>query len=479
MSDVAPLARIDSFPYQHRMHEVMFTPVLTAAQSTPLIDAIRKMYEAKISWILAVDECGRAVGVFTERDLTRILSTAGGGGLDTTLGRAMSRPVIGVRQDTFVYVALGKMTNRGLRHLVVVDDDERPVGMVTARSLLKVRVTDALVISDLVEGAAGADDMRQAMRALPQLARGLLAEGVPARNIATIIAVTVREMTARAAYLAQSSMLEDGWGPPPARYALLVLGSAGRGESLLTFDQDNAIVFDGKEADDVWFAELGKRVNGTLNAAGIPFCEGGVMAREHRWRRTLADWKNEVHDWVFDLEAQTVMYCDIFFDFQCVWGDRDLAEELRAYAIDKAAQSAFFQQFLAQNVAGMADALGLFGRFITRQGRMNVKKFGLLPLISAARMRAIRARLPATSTDERFGLLHAQGLVHEDDLRDFIEIREVMFKVMLDQQLADLTAGIPPSARVDPRRIDRRTRDRLRWAFQRLEALKLICGLGR
>lgn len=478
MNDVAALSRIDSFPYQHRLREVMSTPVLTALGDLSLRQAIDRMYEARVSSIIGVDEQGRALGIFTERDLLRILSTSGTQGFETTLAQVMTRPVAAVDADAFVYVALGKMTRMGLRHLVVVDAENRPIGMITGRALLKVRANDALAIGDSVHEARNAADMEAAMAALPRLAKSLLSEAVSARNISSVIALVIRDLTARATELAEKSMAEDGWGAAPARYSMLVLGSAGRGESLLVFDQDNAIVHCGSAGDDVWFAELGKRVNQMLNDAGIPFCDGGVMAREPKWRKSLEEWKDEIHNWVYAVENQTVMSCDIFFDFQPVWGDRALADDLRLYAVEKAAQSAFFMQYLAQHVAKMEVSLGLFGEFVTTQGRLNAKKFGLLPLVSAARFRAIRAHVMQTGTDERYGAIKDQGLLHEDDWRDFLEIREVVMRMMLDQQLADLAAGIPPSARIEPKRFNKHTRNRLRWAFKRLRTLKYICGVA-
>ncbi len=478
MTDIAPLSRLDSFPYRHRIHEVMSSPVLTAGDGVSLKDAVDLMYQAKVSSVIVVDGDGRAVGIVTERDLLRILSTLGYQGLSGTLGQLMTRPVATVPADAFVYVALGKMTRLGYRHLAVVDADRRPIGMVTGRALLKVRAGEALSLGDSVQEANSPEDMEAAMAHLPALARGLLAEGVDARNIAAVIALVIRDLTARATELAEISMDHDGWGKAPARYAMLVLGSGGRGESLLVFDQDNAIVHAGKAEDDVWFAELGRRVNQTLNQAGIPFCDGGVMARESKWRKSLDEWKDEIHHWVFAVENQTVMYCDIFFDFQPVWGDHALAQELRVYAVDKASQSAFFMQYLAQHVAKMDVCLGLFGGFITKEGRLNAKKYGLLPLVSAARFRAIRAHVMQTGTDDRYGALKDENLLHQDDWRDFLEIREILMRVMLDQQLADLAAGIAPSAKIDPRRFDRQTRARLRWAFKRLKTLRYICGVA-
>lgn len=478
MNDIAALARIDSFPYRHRLREVMSTPVLTAPAATTLSEAVRRMYDSRVSSMVCVDAEGRTLGIFTERDLLRLLSTDGPGALEASLGETMTSPVATVPADAYVYVALGRMTRMGLRHLVVIDEDGRPLGMITGRALLKVRATEALVLGDSVENARNADEMRAVISNLPALAKALLGEGVTARNIASVISLVLRDLTTRAAELAELSLLDDGWGPAPARYAVLILGSGGRGESLLSFDQDNAIVHDGKPTDDAWYAELGKRLNETLHAAGIPLCDGKVMAREPAWRKSLSEWRDEIHRWVYSVENQTVMYCDIFFDFQAVWGDRALAEELRTMALEKASQSAFFLRYLAQNVAGMDGSIGLFGNFVTMQGRLNAKKFGLLPLVSAARMRAIRAHITATSTDERFTALKDSGALHEDDWRDFLDVREIVLRVMLEQQLADLAMGLPATARIDPKRFDKRLRSRLRWAFKRIRVLKHVCGVA-
>ena len=49
-------------------------------------------------------------------------------------------------------------------------------------------------------------------------------------------------LTQRAAVLAEQRMRKEGYGDAPCPYVLAVLGSAGRGESLLAMDQDNALI---------------------------------------------------------------------------------------------------------------------------------------------------------------------------------------------------------------------------------------------
>lgn len=478
MDSLSPLSRIDSFPYRHRLREVMSTPVLAGVESLPLAEAIRMMYAAHASSIVGLDGEGRAIGIFTERDLLRRLSTLGPEALWATLGEAMSRPVKAVQAEALVYVALARMRRFGLRHLVVVDPAGRPVGMVTGRALLEVRAAEALVVGDAIADAEGSEGMRTALGQLPRLARGLLAEGVPATQVASVIALLLRDLTARAAELAEESMADDGLGLAPAPYAVLVLGSAGRGESLLSFDQDNAIVHRGDEAAIPWFMEFGKRLSRILAEAGLPLCKGKVMAGEPAWNRNLDGWREAVREWVFAVADETVLSCDIFFDFQPVRGDFDLAEELRAAALDMAGQSPFFLRYLSQHVATMDIPLSFLGGFITERGRLDAKKAGILPLVSAARLRAIRAGVGATGTDDRFAAVAAAGQLHEDDANDMARVREAILGVMLEQQLRDLEDGLLPSSRIDPCQLDKATAERLRWAFKRLKTLRQICGLA-
>ncbi|MEO5337934.1 MAG: DUF294 nucleotidyltransferase-like domain-containing protein [Magnetospirillum sp. WYHS-4] len=474
--EINPLARIDSFPYRHRLREVMSSPVLTGPEGLVLADAVRLMYEAHSSSIVGVGASGKAIGIFTERDLLRVLSD-GGKGLQSTLGEALSRPVMTVAAESYVYVALARMTRFGLRHLVVVDGKGRPVGMVTGRALLKVRATEALVLGDAIQDAAGPAEMKALLGRLPSLAWRLLDDGVEAIDIASVISLVLRDLTARAAELAEQAMMAEGLGGAPAPYAVLVLGSGGRGESLLSFDQDNAIVHRGGEADSAWFLELGRRLSRSLNEAGIPLCKGKVMASEPEWNRSLDAWGEAVRTWVFAVEDQSVLNCDIFFDFQPVRGDEDLAAELRRTAVDMASQSPFFLGYLSQHVARMDIPLGLMGWFITEKGRMDIKKAGLLPLVSTARLRAIRAGIGATGTDDRFAALQEAGQMHDDDLRDLTTVRATLLDIMLRQQLRDIEDGLKPSSRIDPTQLDRAAADRLRWALKRLKTLRQMCGL--
>jgi DNA polymerase-3 subunit epsilon/CBS domain-containing protein len=80
-----------------------------------------------------------------------------------------------------------------------------------------------------------------------------------------------------------------------------VLGSGGRGESLLAMDQDNALFFAEGEpggAEDRWFEALGAHIADILHEVGLPYCKGGVMAKNAPWRGSAKTWRDRIAGWI-------------------------------------------------------------------------------------------------------------------------------------------------------------------------------------
>jgi CBS domain-containing protein len=474
--DQSLLTRLDSFPYRNRLTDVMARPAVTAGADQSVSDATAIMSRTRVSSVLIVDADGKLAGIVTRGNLIDLFARFGPAAFAMALGGIMSAPVHSVAADDFLYVAIARMDRLGITHLPVVGRDGAPIGMVTARSLLRVRAGNALIIGDDVAQAKTCDDLARARAALPTLAAGLRQDGTPALLVAGIISGVIRDITRRAAEMIEEQLAADGWGPPPVRFALLVLGSAARGESLLAFDQDNALVHAGGGAAEPWFAEFGSRLNKMLDQAGIDLCKGGVMAGNAAWRHSLAEWEGEIRGWVFEPQDKTLLNVDIFFDQEFVHGDRALADELRLAAYRTAAQSNFFLQLLSQKVLRIESPLGAFGRFVTTEGRLDAKKYGLLPLVSTARIKAIQAGISNPATADRIRQLAEAEKFHSDDRDSLLLAHETLLAAILDQQLADIAAGQPPSSRIEPSSLPRAAQSRLRRAFERIKLLKAMAG---
>lgn len=97
-------------------------------------DAVAAMREWNVGCLL-VTEVGRVVGIFTERDLlTRLL--APGRSLETPMRHCMTARPVTVSPKDSVRTAVRRMQKGGYRHLPVVDEAGRPVGVLSARRVV-------------------------------------------------------------------------------------------------------------------------------------------------------------------------------------------------------------------------------------------------------------------------------------------------------------------------------------------------------
>ena len=454
------LRRIDSFPYRHRVAQLMSTPLVSALPEATVAEVSRLMSRRRISSVVAVDHQGRPSGILTERDILHIVATDSAL-LSRPFGEVMSRPVHTVGSGALAYRAIGRMSRHGVRHLAVVDDDGRAVGMLTAGALLKQRATLALTLGDEIEQATETDALREAHGKLSSLAAALRVEEVPAVQVSAVVSGIVCDLTARAAALAAASMPT----PAPAPWCLLVLGSAGRGESLLAADQDNALIHEGDEHGP-WFGTFADRLNEMLATAGIPLCAGGVMARNAAFRGTPATWRERVDQWVDKPQPDALLNVDIFYDFVPVAGERRLAAELRGHAMAAASRSPLFLRLLAETGGDASGAFGWFNRLRTENGRIDLKRHGLFPLVAGARVAALAWTIGAPGTDARLAGAAAKAGVAADMADDLAAARAVLVEAILDQQIADIAQGRSPSNHVELRRLGRRGAHRLAKALQ-------------
>ena len=372
------------------------------------------------------------------------------------------------------------MAAGGFRHLGVVSADGRLVGAISARDLLKQRAGDAVFLASEIDHAETAADLGKVWANLTRVVGGLAAEEVDARIVASVVSRELRALTRRASELAERDMAAEGLGPPPVPFAVLVLGSGGRGESLLAMDQDNAVVF-GSGApggpEDRWFEELGRRLADILDGAGVAYCNGGVMARNAEWRMDLDRWRARVRGWIGRSLPEDVLNCDIFFDSVPVYGDAELGERLHGEALDMAANARAFQVALRANAVDFASPLGMFGRLRLKKGRLDAKRHGIMPIFSAARILAIRHGIRDRSTPGR--LTAASELAEEsrEAAGHLVAAHRILLDEILAQQLRDIGRGIPHGNTVAPKEMTAPRQRQFRWALEQVDRVRGVLGM--
>lgn len=477
---ISDFARIDSFPYRHRIAELMSAPPIAIDRTRTVRDALQSLLEARVSSLLIRGEdAARPAGIVTERDILRAMAKDGPAAMERPVADFGSFPLVTIGRGEFVYRALTLMTKQAFRHLAVADENGDIVGVLSARDLLRQRADDAVSLGDGIEQAQSADALGKVWSDLTRVAQALVYEDVDARTVASLISSELRNLTRRSCEIAEQELTAGEAGPPPQPYAMMVLGSGGRGESLLAMDQDNAVIFESGEPDsppDRWFAALGKRVADILNAAGVDYCKGGIMAANAEWRMDAARWHKRVTGWMSRARPEDIMNCDIFFDAQPVHGDGALAEDLRAAAIREAARMKPFLRALALNASNFDSPTGWFGRLKLDDGRIDLKMHGILPIFSTARVIALERGFSDHSTPDRLLAVRETGDYSERAIDNLIEAHRILLNLILNQQLRDIAVGLTPSNKVAPADLKEFDRQELNWALNQVPRVRDLLG---
>jgi CBS domain-containing protein len=112
--------------------------VVSVEAKATVQDAVRLLAEHRIG-ALPVLEGGEVIGIMSERDVVRCLSTEGESVLRRPVREVMSAPTITVEEKVSVLAALSEMTRRRIRHLPVVEGT-RLIGIVSIGDLVAHRI---------------------------------------------------------------------------------------------------------------------------------------------------------------------------------------------------------------------------------------------------------------------------------------------------------------------------------------------------
>lgn len=437
---------------------------------TPLAEVLPAMAAARVSAVLAVDGQARPIGILTEQDVTRRITF----NLppEAPLSAAMTTPVTACSADAGLWRAVALLRAGRLRHLPVLGPDGRCIGILHRAETLAAVSGRLLTHLDALAGDDVAVKSAQA-----GVATALLAEGVPAREIVRLVSGINVELHRRIL----ERMLAE-WGDAPVHFTLLVMGSAGRGESLLRPDQDNGLILaDYEDAEhervDAWFRGFATAYNVALEAAGFPLCPGGIMAMNPLWRKTLPQWQRQFDYWAYRRAGAALLFSDIAFDFRAAAGDPAPAEALREHLGQLLKASPALLAAMAAQNQSLTVGLTLWGGFTDDEPgpgtRTDFKLHGLMPLVAAARLMALRDAVAETGTVERLAALATRGTLRAAEAAELIGAFDLLLDTVLRQQLTDHAAGLPPGNLVDTEPLPKAERARLR------DALKAVRSFSR
>ncbi len=103
---------------------------------------------------------------------------------------------------------------------------------------------------------------------------------------------------------------------------------------------------------------------------------------------------------------------------------------------------------------------------------MNLKHGGILPLVGAVRLLALKEGLEATSTYERIRLLHEAGVFNDDEADEYTAALEHLTFMLLRQQLRDFRRFRKATRYVRKSAMSRREKQVLKMSLKAIRSLK-------
>jgi CBS domain-containing protein len=220
------------------------------------------------------------------------------------------------------------------------------------------------------------------------------------------------------------------YGPPPVAFSFFVMGSAGRFEQSIWSDQDHGIIYlDSTTEAKAYFLSLGKEISKGLYQIGYPYCDGGVMAGNPFWCKSISEWEKQVNLWALDASWESLRYVLIFIDGRSIYGQHQLLEQLKSLVYQTVQKRQLLPR-LTTNTLHIKKGIGVLGQLLVEThgahtGSLNIKETALFPYVNAARLMAVKENLQETSTLSRLDKLQI-------DNRD---IYKAMFLKLLNYRL--------------------------------------------
>ena len=440
---------------------------VTCTPETPLRTALETIRASGISSIVVV-EGEQAVGVFTVRDLIgRVILPAID--LATPMREVMTANPISLPSSAHAFEAALVMARHGFRHVLVADAGKL-IGVVSEKDLFSLQRVGVTQVSAAIRGAETLEQLQHAAADIRQLGHNMMAQGVAVEQLTQILSTLNDLLTERVIELECAAA---GCRQP---FCWLAFGSEGRLEQTLSTDQDNGIIFlppdaAGAEPARAALLALALRINRALDACGFPLCHGEIMAMNPKWCLSLEEWKATFARWIEAGDPEALLHASIFFDFRPLHGQLELAEDLRAWLLEKAAATPRFLHQMAANALRNRPPLGLVRDFVVADegehaNTLDLKLNGATPFVDAARVFALATGAAATGTAARLRSAAPKLNIPAAELEGWLAAFHFIQMLRLRGQHDESEAGEEMDNRINPDDLNDLDRRILKEAFR-------------
>jgi len=134
---------------EESISKILTKDIYSISPESTVIDAAALMLEKEVG-SLVISNDKRAVGIVTERDFLRKVTSVGVDPRSIRVKDIMTTTLITAPVDVSIGDAAKKMMSNKIKRLVVVDEEGNPIGLITMTDLIRwmanqERLTDSLI----------------------------------------------------------------------------------------------------------------------------------------------------------------------------------------------------------------------------------------------------------------------------------------------------------------------------------------------
>ena len=443
-------------------------------ERTPLIvDAHLSVTEAATamtasdSGYAAVPVVGHRFAVLTDADIRAWLASGKPSVSAATLADH-GRPC--VPPGTSSAEAMITMLDRDADCVLVVDPAGGLRGIVTARDFLVSPTTAGVSLHQQLRRAGSLDELRRRSARLPVTLRDFTRRGLASSKVIAVHSSLIDTIVRRTIDL----VLLEHDDLDPGAFTWLSLGSNGRREAVLSSDIDAAVAFaDGVSGDQIdrYRTVMGEIV-AELARGGLTSDSHGATPAHRLFARTDEQWRAAGRQWLADpTENKGAVLISLLVDGRPIYGDPGPTSVARVFQELRASPAAL-RILLQQSLLQRARLRSVRTLLTRRQDRFNVKEHALAPIVNLARWAALSSGSPALSTIERLRTTAGSAILPQEEATTLIEIFEVLQRLRLRYQFAQLDAGEKPTDSVSIERLSPIDRSVISQAVREIAAVQ-------
>ncbi|WP_252191149.1 DUF294 nucleotidyltransferase-like domain-containing protein [Polaribacter sp. Q13] len=343
---------------------------------------------------IIITENNKPLGIITDKDL-RIKIATGLVSIEESVTKIMSSPIITYPENITVAEAQIAMLKYKITHLCITKDgtpNSDLTGILSEHDIIVVRENNASALVKEVKRTSTPEQLHQIRKRAEQLLKRYIKQQIPIAFATKILSAINESITQKIIDQAIKEMPT----PPPTAFAWLAIGSQGREEQLLLTDQDNALVFNDVDENEYkktqqYFLTLAQKINQKLEIVGFELCPANMMASNPAWCLSVSQWEQQFKKWITTPDQDNLMLCSIFFDFEFVYGDKNLVSSLAESIFESIESRDIFLTYLGLNALKNPPPLSFFRQFLVeRDGehkdQFDIKARAMMPLVDAARL---------------------------------------------------------------------------------------------